>query len=70
MIRLETLTSIQAPAERCFDLARSVEVHLKGNIHFGEQAVAEAGVTRGLIGLERAGDLAGATFWRAAKADQ
>jgi hypothetical protein len=51
MVRLETLTVIRAPVERCFDLARSVEVHLAGNIHFGEAAVAAAGVTRGLIGL-------------------
>lgn len=51
MVRLEELTTIQAPLERCFDLARSVEVHLAGNVHFGEQAVATAGVTSGLIGL-------------------
>ncbi|HEY3936167.1 MAG TPA: SRPBCC family protein [Bryobacteraceae bacterium] len=37
--------------ERCFDLARSVEAHLAGNVHFGEQAVAAAGVTSGLIGM-------------------
>lgn len=37
--------------ERCFDLARSVEVHLAGNVHFGEQAVATAGITCGLIGM-------------------
>ncbi len=51
MVRLEELTTIQAPMERCFDLARSVEVHLAGNVHFGEQAVASAGVTSGLIGM-------------------
>ena len=51
MIRLEEVTLIRAPIERCFDLARSVEVHLAGNIHFGEQAVAAAGVTSGLIEL-------------------
>jgi ligand-binding SRPBCC domain-containing protein len=50
MIRLSTATVIQAPIERCFDLARSVEVHLKRNLHYGEQAVAEAGVTSGLVG--------------------
>nr|WP_218624030.1 SRPBCC family protein [Granulicella sp. dw_53] len=37
--------------ERCFDLARSVEVHVLGNVHWGEQAVAEGGVTAGLLGL-------------------
>jgi ligand-binding SRPBCC domain-containing protein len=51
MLHLEELTTIQAPIERCFDLARSVEVHLAGNEHWGEQAVATAGVTSGLIGL-------------------
>lgn len=51
MVRLETRTIIAAPIERCFDLARSVEVHLAGNVHFGEQAVATGGVTTGLIGL-------------------
>jgi ligand-binding SRPBCC domain-containing protein len=51
MVRLEELTIIRAPIERCFDLARSVEVHLAGNIHCGEQAVAAGGVTTGLIGL-------------------
>ena len=42
---------IRAPVERCFDLARSVEVHLAGNIHSGEAAVATAGVSSGLIGM-------------------
>ncbi len=51
MVRLEELTVIRAPIERCFDLARSVEVHLAGNIHSGEAAVAMAGVTSGLVGL-------------------
>jgi ligand-binding SRPBCC domain-containing protein len=51
MVTLTTITRIQAPISRCFDLARSVEVHLKGNIHFSEQAVAEGGVTAGLIGM-------------------
>lgn len=51
MIKLEEITTIHAPVERCFDLARSVEVHLEGNVHFGEQALATDGVTTGLIGL-------------------
>jgi len=51
MIRLEELTIIQAPIQRCFDLARNVEVHLAGNVHCGEQTVATGGVTTGLIGL-------------------
>src|SRR5437762_4593125 len=51
MVTLETLTIIRAPIERCFDLARNVEVHLAGNTHSGEAAVALAGVTSGLVGL-------------------
>lgn len=50
-MKLEELTLIRAPIERCFDLARSVEVHLAGNVHCGEAAVATGGVTSGLIGL-------------------
>ncbi|WP_263418192.1 SRPBCC family protein [Terriglobus albidus] len=51
MIRLEETTIIEAPIERCFDLSRSVEVHLLSNIHSGEQALAVGGVTSGLVGL-------------------
>ena len=51
MITLNETTIIAAPIERCFDLARSVEVHLAGNTHFGEQAVALEGATRGLLAL-------------------
>ena len=53
MVQLEEITTINAPIERCFDLARSVEVHLAGNVHGGEQAVAAAGVTSGLVGLNQ-----------------
>jgi ligand-binding SRPBCC domain-containing protein len=56
---IETTTVIRAPIERCFDLARSVEVHLAGNVHYGEQAVAAGGVTSGLL---NAGDR---VAWRA-----
>ena len=51
MIRLEETTLIHAPIDRCFDLARSVEVHLLSNVHSGEQAVALGGITSGLVGL-------------------
>jgi ligand-binding SRPBCC domain-containing protein len=51
VVKLEELTLIQAPIERCFDLARSVEVHLARNEHCGETAVAQSGVTSGLIGM-------------------
>jgi hypothetical protein len=53
MIRLEEITIIDAPIERCFDLSRSVEVHLLANFHSGEQALATAGVTSGLVGLSQ-----------------
>ena len=51
MVELTEITTISAPIERCFDLARSVEVHLAGNVHFGESAVAVGGVTTGLVEL-------------------
>lgn len=51
MIRLQEVTFIDASVQRCFDLSRSVEVHLLANIHCGEQAVALGGVTSGLVGL-------------------
>jgi ligand-binding SRPBCC domain-containing protein len=51
MVTLEETTLITAPIARVFDLARSVEVHLAGNTHFSEQAVALEGATRGLLGL-------------------
>jgi ligand-binding SRPBCC domain-containing protein len=53
MTSLHTTTVIRAPIARVFDLARSIEVHVLGNNHFGEQAVATAsstGVVSGLIG--------------------
>ena len=51
MITVEEVTVIQAPIERCFDLARSVEAHLAGNVHWGESASVIDGVTSGLVGL-------------------
>jgi hypothetical protein len=51
MMRIEVTTIIEAPIERCFDLSRSVEVHLLANMHSGEQALAVGGVTSGLAGL-------------------
>jgi hypothetical protein len=51
MVTLEEVTIIRAPIERCFDLGRSVEAHLKANVHWGEEAVALEGVTSGLVGL-------------------
>jgi ligand-binding SRPBCC domain-containing protein len=51
MVTLEEVTVIRAPIERCFDLARSVDVHLTGNVRHGETAVADGGLTSGLLGL-------------------
>ena len=59
MIYLEESTVIHAPVQRCFDLARSVEVHLLSNVHSGEQALATGGITTGLVGLN------GKVTWRA-----
>jgi len=63
MVRLEERTLIRAPIERCFDLARSVEVHLAGNVHCGESAVASGGVTSGLIGLSQSVTWRAKHFW-------
>ena len=51
MIRIEETTVIDAPIRRCFDLSRSVEVHLHSNVHCGEQALAVGGITSGLVGM-------------------
>jgi len=48
MIELHENVLGAAPAQRTFDLARSIGVHLLANTHFGEQATA--GVCTGLIG--------------------
>ena len=48
MIVIEQSLRIKAPIQRCFDLSRSIEVHLLGTERTGEQAVG--GVTTGLIG--------------------
>src|SRR5467141_3290533 len=53
MVTLEELTVIRAPIERCFDLSRSVEVHLAGSDSYGEAVVALGGVTSGLIGMSQ-----------------
>jgi len=48
MVSIEQWMQIAAPIRRCFDLARSIEVHLLGTENSGEQAVG--GVRTGLIG--------------------
>ena len=51
MIRIQETTVIDAPIQRCFDLARNVEVHLIANVHSGEQALAVGEITSGFVGL-------------------
>lgn len=48
MIRLEIATEIAAPQERCFDLSRSIDLHMRSVKWTGEKAIA--GITSGLIG--------------------
>ncbi len=48
MVSIEQCIQIAAPIQRCFDLSRSIEVHLLGTEQSGEQAVG--GVTTGVIG--------------------
>ena len=48
MVVIEQSLKIRAPIQRCFDLCRSIEVHLLGTERSGEQAVG--GITTGLIG--------------------
>lgn len=50
VINLET--KIEAPIERVFDLARSIDLHQRSMDHTNERAVG--GVTTGLIGLGEA----------------
>ena len=49
MTRIELFTTINAPAERCFDVARNVDVHLLSTAKTNEKAVA--GRTTGLCEL-------------------
>ena len=45
---VEVVTEVRAPATRCFDLARDIDLHLESMRGTGERAVA--GKTSGLIG--------------------
>jgi ligand-binding SRPBCC domain-containing protein len=47
MPTIELTTSINAPIERCFDRARSIDLHIESTKHTGETAIA--GRTSGLI---------------------
>src|SRR5215469_3960508 len=50
MPTIHLTTFIAAPAQRVFDLARSIDLHRKSMAHTGEQPIA--GTTSGLIGLD------------------
>ena len=49
MPKIELHTEIDAPIERVFDLARSIDLHMLSTSHTNEKAIA--GKTFGLIGL-------------------
>ena len=49
MPTIHLTTFVAAPAERVFDLARSIDLHRKSMAHTAEEAIA--GTTNGLIGL-------------------
>ena len=49
MPTIHLTTFVGAPAQRVFDLARSIDLHRKSMAHTGEEAIA--GTTSGLIGL-------------------
>lgn len=50
MPAIEIITSIQAPIELCFDLARSIDLHIQSMAATSEKAIA--GITSGLIGMD------------------
>jgi ligand-binding SRPBCC domain-containing protein len=47
---IEVISEVGAPVERCFDLARDIDLHVRSMAGSGERAVA--GVTSGRIGLD------------------
>ena len=49
MPTIQLTTWIAAPPERCFDLSRSIDLHVASTAETGERAIG--GVTSGLIGL-------------------
>ncbi|HEY4061806.1 MAG TPA: SRPBCC family protein [Puia sp.] len=50
MPTIHLTTFVAAPADRVFDLCRSIDLHRKSMAHTGEEAIS--GTTNGLIGLE------------------
>ena len=59
-MKIELLTEINAPIEKCFDLSRSIDLHLESTKQTGEEAIA--GRTSGLIELGENRNLAGKAF--------
>lgn len=51
MVRIELVTRIAAPIEQCFDLSRSIDLHMASTDWTGERAIA--GTTSGLIGEDQ-----------------
>ncbi|MFD0794679.1 cell division protein [Mucilaginibacter litoreus] len=49
MPTINLTTTINAPIERCFNVARDIDVHVASTVHTGERAIA--GRTSGLIEL-------------------
>lgn len=49
MPTIELITIVNAPIEKCFDLARNIDLHIESTKQTGEQAIA--GRTGGLIEL-------------------
>lgn len=47
MAEIDVVTSINAPLDRCFDIARSIDFHVVSTANTGERAIA--GRTTGLI---------------------
>lgn len=48
---IKTEFYIKAPIQVCFDLARSIDIHMESTAHTHERAIA--GVTSGLIGMNQ-----------------
>ena len=61
MVRIELVTDIAAPIERCFDLSRSIDLHMASTDWTGERAIA--GVTSGVIGPGQEVTWQGRHFW-------
>jgi hypothetical protein len=65
MPTIELITPINAPIDRVFDLARSIDLHMESTKQTGEKAIA--GRISGLIELDETGYLAGKAFRYLAK---